>query len=117
MFVLPSQFPSLIANDSQWRISLGLGVIPPFALFFLRLRLQEPEQTKKNSMANTRTPYWLVIKYYWWRLTLVSLIWFIYDVSSPLPPLPASLTAHSSPSTPRASTPPQSSAKSPAPTT
>lgn len=69
------------ADTVQWRVSLGLGILPPFTLLFLRLRLQEPEQTKKNSMANTKTPYWLVIKYYWWRLTLVSLIWFIYDVS------------------------------------
>jgi len=39
-------------------------------------------------MANAKTPYWLVIKYYWWRLTLVSLIWFIYDVSRPPSPTP-----------------------------
>ena len=49
-------------------------------------------------MKNTKTPWWLVIKYvslraywsngsrtysphrfYWFRLTIVSLIWFIYD--------------------------------------
>lgn len=58
------------------------------SLLILRLRLQEPEQTKKNSMANTTTPYWLAIKYYWFRLLIVSLIWFIYDVCPP--PLPES---------------------------
>ncbi|KAF8544561.1 major facilitator superfamily domain-containing protein [Trichophaea hybrida] len=81
-FVVAAFVPLVwIYIHTQWRISLGFGIIPPFALFFLRLRLQEPEQTKKNSMANTRTPYLLVIKYYWFRLTLVSLIWFIYDFS------------------------------------
>jgi hypothetical protein len=33
-------------------------------------------------MANTRTPWLLVIKFYWYRLTIVSLIWFIYDFSA-----------------------------------
>ncbi|KAI5852141.1 major facilitator superfamily domain-containing protein [Tricharina praecox] len=76
LWILGTERHDLMIN---WRVSLGLGILPPFTLLFLRLRLQEPEQTKKNSMANTKTPYWLVIKYYWWRLTLVSLIWFIYD--------------------------------------
>jgi hypothetical protein len=61
-------------------VSLALGIIPPFTLFWLRLRLREPEQTKNNSMANAKIPYWLCIKYYWYRLLLVSLIWFIYNV-------------------------------------
>lgn len=33
-------------------------------------------------MAKTRTPWLLVIKYYWFRLIIVSLIWFIYDFSA-----------------------------------
>jgi len=33
-------------------------------------------------MANTRTPWLLVIKFYWYRLTVVGLIWFIYDFSA-----------------------------------
>jgi hypothetical protein len=33
-------------------------------------------------MAKTRTPWLLVIKFYWYRLTIVSLIWFIYDFSA-----------------------------------
>lgn len=92
---------------ANWRISLGLGIIPPFALFFLRFRLHEPEQTKKNSMAQVKTPYWLVIKYYWFRLLVVSLIWFIYDVRGGTSPggMVRGLTrCNSSPSTPLAST-------------
>jgi hypothetical protein len=82
---VPLVFLWILGEDNlraNWRISLGLGVIPPFALFFLRLKLHEPEQTKKNTMAGTKTPYWLVIKFYWFRLAVVGLIWFIYDVSS-----------------------------------
>ena len=33
-------------------------------------------------MSKTKTPWWLVIKFYWFRLSIVSLIWFIYDFSS-----------------------------------
>ncbi|KAI9712699.1 MAG: hypothetical protein M1820_001320 [Bogoriella megaspora] len=67
---------------AAWRICLGLGVIPPLSLLYLRLKLQEPEAYKRESMSKTRTPYWLVIKFYWWRLLVVSIIWFIYDFSA-----------------------------------
>jgi MFS family permease len=30
-----------------WRISLGLGVVPPLLLLFLRLKLKEPEEFKR----------------------------------------------------------------------
>jgi hypothetical protein len=30
-------------------------------------------------MAKTRTPWLLVIRYYWFRLLIISVIWFIYD--------------------------------------
>jgi hypothetical protein len=32
---------------AAWRISLGLGVVFPLILFWLRLKLQEPEEFKK----------------------------------------------------------------------
>ena len=76
----------LITTESHlraaWRISLGLGVIPPLSLLYLRLKLKEPEEFKRQSMKNTRFPWWLIIKFYWLRLTIVSLIWFIYDFSA-----------------------------------
>lgn len=87
-----------------WRLALGLGVLPPLSLFYLRLKLQEPEEFKRETMKNTRTPWRLVIQYvafpylrmiqqdsilisallrfYWFRLMIVSLIWFIYDFSA-----------------------------------
>jgi MFS family permease len=65
-----------------WRVSLGLGAIPPCILFYLRLKFNENEQFKKYNMKNTRFPYWLILKYYAPRLLVVSAIWFIYDFSA-----------------------------------
>ncbi|PGH35558.1 hypothetical protein GX50_01539 [[Emmonsia] crescens] len=65
---------------AAWRVMLGLGVIPPLSLFYLRLKLQEPEEFNQERMY--KYPVWLIIKFYWWRLSLVSLIWFIYDFSA-----------------------------------
>lgn len=65
-----------------WRLTLGLGAIPPLSLLYLRLKFQENEQFKENNMKRVRIPYWLVLKYYSPRLLVVSLIWFIYDFSA-----------------------------------
>ncbi|KAF2416693.1 MFS phospholipid transporter Git1 [Tothia fuscella] len=67
---------------AAWRICLGLGVLPPLSLLYLRLKLQEPEAFKRESMSNTKTPWLLVIKFYWFRLSVVSIIWFVYDFSA-----------------------------------
>ncbi|OJD14170.1 hypothetical protein AJ78_05457 [Emergomyces pasteurianus Ep9510] len=63
-----------------WRVMLGLGVIPPLSLLYLRLRLQEPEEFNRERMY--KYPVWLIVRLYWWRLSVVSLIWFIYDFSA-----------------------------------
>jgi MFS family permease len=49
-----------------WRLSLGLGVIPPLSLLWLRLKLHEPEQFNRETMKNTKVPYMLVLRYYGW---------------------------------------------------
>lgn len=64
-----------------WRVALGLGVVPPIILLLMRLKLQEPEEFKRESMKHVKIPYGLVLKYYWFRLCVVGLIWFLYDVS------------------------------------
>ncbi|KAH6898091.1 major facilitator superfamily domain-containing protein [Thelonectria olida] len=64
-----------------WRTSLGIGVIFPLVLFVLRLRLKEPEEFANESMRR-QTPYWLVFRFYWFRLLSVSLVWFLYNFSS-----------------------------------
>ena len=57
----------LIFTDNHlrivWRLALGLGVLPPLSLFYLRLKLQEPEEFNRETMKNTRTPWRLVIQY------------------------------------------------------
>jgi MFS family permease len=67
---------------AAWRICLGIGIIPPLSLLYLRLKLQEPEAFKRESLAKAKTPYLLIMKYYWFRLSIVSIIWFIYDFSA-----------------------------------
>lgn len=62
-----------------WRVSLGIGVVFPLALFLLRMRLKEPEEFTRESMRR-KTPYKLVFQFYWFRLACVSLIWFLYNV-------------------------------------
>ncbi|TVY84538.1 Major glycerophosphoinositol permease GIT3 [Lachnellula suecica] len=67
---------------AAWRIMLGLGVVPPLLLLYLRLKLKEPEEFKRESMKHVRIPYGLVLRYYGFRLAIVSAIWFIYDFST-----------------------------------
>jgi MFS family permease len=65
---------------AAWRVSLGLGVIPPLSLLWLRVKLKEPEQYNRQKM--NKYPIWLIVKFYWFRLAVISLIWFIYDFSA-----------------------------------
>jgi len=50
-------------------------------LLVLRFFLDEPEEFQRHSMKYAKTPYKLVLRFYGWRLFIVSLVWFIYDVS------------------------------------
>ena len=68
-----------------WRVAIGLGVIPPLSLFFMRLKMKNSSSFQKLHMKNVKYrdyPWWLIVKFYWFRLTIVSLIWFIYDFSA-----------------------------------
>ena len=60
---------------AAWRIMLGLAVIPPLSLLYLRIKLKEPESYSRAKMSNY--PWWLIIKFYGFRLCVVSLIWFM----------------------------------------
>jgi hypothetical protein len=65
-----------------WRICLALGAIPPLSLLYLRIKINEPETYTHEKMSAKNTPWWLVIRFYWFRLSVVGLIWFIYDFCS-----------------------------------
>ncbi|KAM3515631.1 hypothetical protein MY11210_000809 [Beauveria gryllotalpidicola] len=87
-FVIGAFVPYVVAAaahnghyETIWRTSLGIGVVFPLILFVLRLRLKEPEEFARESMRRA-TPYSLVLRYYWFRLTAVSIIWFLYDFSA-----------------------------------
>lgn len=62
-----------------WRLSLGLGVVPALAVLLWRLRMEEPDRFKRDSMKNAKIPYWLIIKRYWVGLLAISASWFLYD--------------------------------------
>jgi MFS family permease len=64
-----------------WRLTLGLGVFPPLILFFLRLKLHDSKVYDKLNMKKAKVPYFLIFKFYWFRLLVVSIIWFVYDFS------------------------------------
>ncbi|EZG79253.1 MFS phospholipid transporter [Gregarina niphandrodes] len=65
-----------------WRITLGVGAIPPCLLFVLRLKFKESPRFAKYNMKHTRFPYKLIIRFYGARLACVSVMWFLYDFSS-----------------------------------
>lgn len=65
-----------------WRITLGIGAIPPLSLFILRLYFDEGKQFQKLNFKHAKLPILLTLKYYWLRLTIVSIIWWIYDFSA-----------------------------------
>lgn len=69
--------------SAVWRLTLGLGVVPPLSLFFMRLKIKDSEAFDKLNMKNVKKyPLWLIIKFYWFRLSIISIVWFIYDFSS-----------------------------------
>lgn len=64
-----------------WRITIGLGAIPPCSLFVLRLFYKEGKKFRETRF-NRKVPVWRIIKFYWFRVAIVSIIWFLYDFSS-----------------------------------
>lgn len=63
-----------------WRLTIGLGAIPPISLFILRLYYKEGEAFSKTKFQPNSIPYAAIIKFYWFRLLIISIIWFIYDL-------------------------------------
>ena len=60
-----------------WRLSLGLGVVPALAVLIWRIRMQEPERYRKDSMKHARIPYILVLKRYGGSLAAISFTWCV----------------------------------------
>ncbi|AAS52117.2 ADR197Wp [Eremothecium gossypii ATCC 10895] len=64
-----------------WRLTLGLGALPPLSLFYLRTQFKESEEFAKTRFRK-KVPYVLVAKFYWFRVAVVSTVWFLYNFSS-----------------------------------
>lgn len=64
-----------------WRLTMGLGAIPPCSLFLMRMRFKE-SKSFATSKFNKVMPYMLVLKFYWFRTIIISIIWFLYNFSS-----------------------------------
>lgn len=65
--------------DLVWRLSLGIGAIFPMVIFFFRTKFKEDPNFKKTGFKKVSIPYMTVLKFYWFRLAIVSMIWFVYD--------------------------------------
>lgn len=82
--IVPLVLVKIFGEDNLqwvWRLTLGFGAIPPIALFFLRLKYNE-SKSFTTSKFNKIIPYFTVLKFYWFRTIIVSIIWFLYDFSS-----------------------------------
>ncbi|KAG0163967.1 hypothetical protein DFQ28_011009 [Apophysomyces sp. BC1034] len=64
--------------EPVWRLSLGLGIIPPLSVLYFRLKMADSKHYKSSAI-KTKVPYWLIVKRYWFRILLASGLWFIYD--------------------------------------
>ncbi|CAH7667316.1 major facilitator superfamily domain-containing protein [Phakopsora pachyrhizi] len=65
-----------------WRMSLGLGAIPPLLVLFWRLGMAEPKSFQEYSMKRipiTAYPWALLFKKFGLRWFGICLSWFIYD--------------------------------------
>lgn len=62
-----------------WRLSIGLVIVPCLFVLPFRMVVKQPKLYVNGAMKPKKTPYWLVIKFYWFRLTSISVLWFIYD--------------------------------------
>ncbi|KAG1902486.1 major facilitator superfamily domain-containing protein [Suillus fuscotomentosus] len=65
--------------DFGFVIGAFVPLVPATGVFLWRLRMEEPNRYKRDSMKHVRIPYRLVIKRYWRGLLGISLAWFIYD--------------------------------------
>ncbi|KAL1923138.1 uncharacterized protein VTP21DRAFT_9514 [Calcarisporiella thermophila] len=67
--------------EPNWRLCLGLGVVPPLSVLWFRLKMSDTTRFRKSSLKR-KVPYWLIIKRYWPRLLITGGLWFFYDFIS-----------------------------------
>lgn len=62
-----------------WRLSFGVGMIPPLVIFWFRMRMAVSTAFRKSAMRKQKAPYHLIVKKYWRRLLAGGWTWFIYN--------------------------------------
>ncbi|KAI1381981.1 metabolite transport protein [Hypoxylon crocopeplum] len=65
--------------NAVWRTSFALGMVPPLAIFWFRMRMAVSTAYRKSAMRKQRTPYWLALKRYWRPLLGSAATWFLYN--------------------------------------
>lgn len=68
--------------EAVWRLSLGLGLIPPITIFWFRYKMAVSTAYRKSSAKKQHPPYWLIFKRYWRPLIGCSISWFLYNYIS-----------------------------------
>lgn len=64
--------------STVWRVCFGIGVIPPLAVFYFRLKMLNSKLYRRGAIKQ-KVPYRLVIRYYWKTLIGTCGAWFLYD--------------------------------------
>ena len=62
-----------------WRLQLGLVIVPCLLVLPFRFILKQPRLYVNGAIKPKKIPYRLVLRYYWFRLSIISIVWFIYD--------------------------------------
>ena len=82
-FVIAALMPVILIKifgednlSAVWRGSLGFGLFPAVAVFFWRLKMEEPTRYKEGAM-RSKVPYWLIFKRYWKGLVGISIVWYV----------------------------------------
>ena len=67
--------------DWVWRLTLGLGAIPPLLVLPWRLVMRESEHYRRGAIKKN-VPWLLIFRKYGIRLIATCLVWFVYDYVS-----------------------------------
>ncbi|BEI92764.1 uncharacterized protein CcaverHIS019_0503920 [Cutaneotrichosporon cavernicola] len=68
-----------------WRIALAIGLVPPLAVFFFRLRMLNSTAYRNNAMKGSQLGFrvfYLAFRRYWRRIIGTCLCWFLYNFTS-----------------------------------
>lgn len=65
-----------------WRTSFALGLVPPLAIFWFRMKMAVSTAYRKSALRKQRTPYLLALKRYYRPLIGCATTWFMYNYIS-----------------------------------